>query len=335
MPNDSSPKTRAGADRVKRVIRADGTIKEYRYAAYKKPVAAPVPEAPWIAKGTLGEVMANWQRSPEWRALARSTQELYSRAMADLRDGDALPIGNITRKDLIQQRNAIAQNPKRGPGAARSFVIGCAALFKFAKEYGETIAIPHPTERLATGLQVGELAVWSEAEYALAVKHLPEHLRRIVVLARFTGQRRSDLIKMKWSDYDGSSIHVVQQKTGTELDIPVGPQLKAELAAWRGLPSQPILTRPNGLPWVGANVSKVLPRELDKIPGFPKERNLHGLRKLCATALAEAGATMHQIMAITGHKTPTMVLHYTKGVEQKKLASQVHLFLEIPAGGAP
>lgn len=337
MQNDSSPKTRAGADRVKRVTRADGTIKEYRYAAYRKPTGepapAPAPEPEWTAKGSLGELMRNWQRSTEWRSLAKSTQAIYVRAMIDLRDLDAELIEKITYKVLYRQREAIAQNPSRGPGAARSFAIGCAALFKYAKKAGETIAVPHPTDGLATGLPVNDLPAWTEADYALAVRALPECLRRIVVLARYTGQRRSDLIKMKWSDYNGTDIHVVQQKTGVELDIPVGPQLKADMAAWRGLPTQPVLTRPNGLPWVGANVSKVLGRELDKIDGFPKGRNLHGLRKLCATTIAMNGGTMHQIMAVTGHQTPTMVLHYTKGVDQKKLANQVIGFLEIPAGG--
>ncbi len=46
----------------------------------------------------------------------------------------------------------------------------------------------------------------------------------------------------------------------------------------------------------------------------------HGLRKSACKALAEAGCSPHEIMAITGHKTLKEVERYTKGVEQKKLA---------------
>lgn len=321
----------AGKGRVVRHTRPDGTIKEYHYPAYEAP-PAPIIITHTVAD-PLGEVMEKWQRSPEWRGLARGTQDIYVRAMVDLRGMTAVPIAQITKPMMMDQRNAIADDPKRGAGAARCFVIGVSALFSFASHYGIAIAVPNPAIGLARGLIVGELPAWTEADYQLATKHLPEYLRRVVVLARFTGQRRSDLIKMLWSDYDGTTIRVTQQKTKVPLKIPAGPQLKAELAAWRGLPAQPIVTRPNGMPWVGANVSKVLGRELDKIDGFPKGRNLHGLRKLTAVALAMAGATPHQIMSITGHKSIGMVQHYTKDVDQERLASGVHLFLEIPAGG--
>jgi integrase len=38
----------------------------------------------------------------------------------------------------------------------------------------------------------------------------------------------------------------------------------------------------------------------------------HGVRKATSTALAEAGATPHEIMAITGHQTLEEVERYTK-----------------------
>jgi integrase len=46
----------------------------------------------------------------------------------------------------------------------------------------------------------------------------------------------------------------------------------------------------------------------------------HGLRKATAARLAERGATAHEIMAITGHRTLEEVERYTKAVRQAKLA---------------
>lgn len=46
----------------------------------------------------------------------------------------------------------------------------------------------------------------------------------------------------------------------------------------------------------------------------------HGLRHLAAGRLAEAGATGHQIMAITGHKSLKEVERYTRKASQKRMA---------------
>jgi integrase len=46
----------------------------------------------------------------------------------------------------------------------------------------------------------------------------------------------------------------------------------------------------------------------------------HGVRKATSTALAESGATPHEIMAITGHQTLEEVERYTKAASRKKTA---------------
>jgi integrase len=46
----------------------------------------------------------------------------------------------------------------------------------------------------------------------------------------------------------------------------------------------------------------------------------HGVRKATSTALAEAGATPHEIMAITGHQTLEEVERYTKAFDRQKTA---------------
>jgi integrase len=46
----------------------------------------------------------------------------------------------------------------------------------------------------------------------------------------------------------------------------------------------------------------------------------HGLRKAAAARLAERGATAHEIMAITGHRSLEEVERYTRAARQGKLA---------------
>jgi len=57
--------------------------------------------------------------------------------------------------------------------------------------------------------------------------------------------------------------------------------------------------------------------------------NIHGLRKLAAVRLAEAGATVHEIAAITGHASLSQVALYTKQADQERLARSAMVRLAV------
>ncbi len=54
----------------------------------------------------------------------------------------------------------------------------------------------------------------------------------------------------------------------------------------------------------------------------------HGLRYTAATKLAEAGCSLKEIAAITGHRSLAMLEKYSRGADQKKLAGAAMLRLE-------
>ena len=47
----------------------------------------------------------------------------------------------------------------------------------------------------------------------------------------YTGQRAGDIVKMRRSDVADGFIRVIQEKTGTELSIPLHPALIAAIKA--------------------------------------------------------------------------------------------------------
>jgi integrase len=144
--------------------------------------------------------------------------------------------------------------------------------------------------------------------------------RRIVVLAYHTGQRRGDLVKLPWSAYDGARIRLVQEKTKASLVIPVHPELKRELDLWAQEKASPlILTNASGNAWRPQYASWCVQMEAERV-GLRSGLNIHGLRKLAATRLAEAGCSTHEISAITGHRTLSMVSLYTASASQERLA---------------
>ena len=147
----------------------------------------------------------------------------------------------------------------------------------------------------------------------------PRHVRHAIMLALYTGQRRSDLIKMRWDNYDGTYIHIIQIKTKKRLSIPVHPILKEELEIMqeaRGT-SPYILTHSYGDGWEKAAFSRVISKWSKAAGG---DNVLHGLRKTTAARLAELGCTPHEIAAITGQSMKE-VMNYTAEADQKILAN--------------
>jgi integrase len=302
----SSPK----AGRVVRYRLKDGTLRVKRYPPYQPKVE--------VATGdTLEHLIRAWERSPEWAKLAERTRAQYTTYTQHLASMLNVDARRISRRELLDLRNAVRE--ARGDGAAVGFARVVSALFSWALD---NEWIEHsPATRLHKGLAKGHLPAWSQTEADTAIRRLPEHLRRAVVLALYTGQRRGDLIAMQWSAYDGVKLRLTQEKTDRPLVIPALAELRAELDAWkRSASSTYILTNKFGRPWRDSNLSKQIGEALSGIPGFPVGRNIHGLRKLAAANLAEAGCTTKEIAAVTGHKTLAMVQLYTESADQERAA---------------
>ena len=62
-------------------------------------------------------------------------------------------------------------------------------------------------------------------------------------------------------------------------------------------------------------------REQCNLAGLP-QCSAHGLRKAAATRLANAGCSVDQVKAITGHRSLAEVARYTKAADQQRLARQ-------------
>lgn len=309
-----SPQRAASAEHIVKRTLADGTVKEYRYARHRR--TKPQPKA----VDSIHALIEAYQCSPEWGGLADATKTQYELYLRPLFRVGHVPVDQVKRRDLKLVRDRIAK--ERGNGAAHGFVRAASALFSFAVDSDWIEA--SPATRLTKGLPRGHLRAWTPEEAQAALARLPEPLRRVVVLALYTGQRRGDLCALRWSAYDGQEIKLTQQKTKEPMVIPCHDALKAELDAWRkdavaGIGEATILTDNKGKPWKPNLLSHYMPAALVRI-GLSNEINVHGIRKLAAANLAEAGCSTKEIAAITGHRTSAMVDFYTRSADQRKLA---------------
>jgi integrase len=163
---------------------------------------------------------------------------------------------------------------------------------------------------------------WTEEEVAQFIARHPigsrAHLALMLML--WTGQRRSDAVRMGWQHVRNGKIAVRQEKTDAPLLIPIAPELADALALVPRTNMTFLLTK-YGAPFTPGGFGDIWFRARCDEAGLP-QCSAHGLRKLCATRLAELGCSERQIMAITGHKTVSEVSRYTKAAEQAKLAEQ-------------
>lgn len=161
---------------------------------------------------------------------------------------------------------------------------------------------------------------WTEEEIAQFEGHHPIGSRERLALALglHTGQRRGDVVRMGRQHIRGDVLHVKQEKTGAVLAIPLHPELAAILAT---VPSTQLtfLMTLRGKPFTAHAFTAWFAKACDDA-GLPSACTFHGLRKAACRRLAEAGCTVHEIGAISGHATLREVERYTKAVDQAKLA---------------
>lgn len=288
---------------------ADGTIKIYSYDRKKPDTNQYIGPA----SDSIAVLIEDYQRSPEWHRLSEQRKRVNTIYLRPLARIGRYRIAQLRRAEVISMRNECYEGLS---GAGNGFVDTTRALFTWAIEAGKTEYNPAKGIKPIPG---GHLPAWSQEQADRAIAELPEHLRRVILLALYTGQRRGDLVRLAWSNYDGERIRLTQSKTRTSLVIPVHPVLKTAMDTW-DRQATTILVNARGRPWRADSLSAGLRYALDVL-GFPEDANIHGVRKLAATNLAEAGCSAHEIASITGHQSLAMIQLYTKSVDQERMAT--------------
>jgi len=138
-----------------------------------------------------------------------------------------------------------------------------------------------------------------------------------MALLLYTGQRRGDVVRMGPQHIRKGVLSVTQQKTGTELAIPVHPRLAGIIAATEcGHPA--FLVTAAGAPFSVDGFGHLF-REWCDAAGLP-QCSAHGLRKAACRRLAEIGCSAPEIAAISGHKSLREVQRYIEEADQARLA---------------
>jgi integrase len=148
-------------------------------------------------------------------------------------------------------------------------------------------------------------------------------------ILHWSGARLCDVVEFGWQKVRDGWMPYIQKKTGGPCTCPITSPLPGYLCDFE--PDRQMLLAcldetKGDLTWILTEYGT--PRSEKAISNWfsdaAREAGLrgytaHGLRKTRAIALAEAGATHHQIGAWTGHDSLKEIENYTRGARQKLL----------------
>lgn len=150
------------------------------------------------------------------------------------------------------------------------------------------------------------------------------------MLLLYTGQRRSDVVRMGRQHVRNGIMSIVQQKTGQDVHIPLHHDLAAILDALP-LDNLSFLVTAQGKPFSPPGFTNWF-HDMVREAGLPDKLSPHGLRKATCRRLVEAGCTPHEIMAISGHRSLAEVTRYTVAAGRKDLAMRAIASLDRKEG---
>jgi integrase len=284
-------------------------------AAMTEMPAVPTIGASRTVPGTVNAAMVSYYQSSFGIGIADSTKKAFRAILETFRaeHGD---------KRVALMHGAAMQNiiNKKKPVAQRNFKKAMRGFLSYCIGQNLISSNPLANVELAKIKKTGGHHTWTEDEIAqYAVRHARGTKARLALaLLLQTGHARVDVARMGRQHVKNGKLSMRRQKTGVQFDIPVLPELVAELALHPSAGQLAFLVTEYGQPFSATGFG-------NKFRDWCDQANLpqcsaHGLRKAAAVRHALNGATAPELMAWFGWKTIGEAQRYIEEANRIKLA---------------
>jgi integrase len=172
---------------------------------------------------------------------------------------------------------------------------------------------------------------WTVEEVAqYRQQHAPGSKARLALeLLLQTGHARADVVRMGRQHVKSGTLSMRRQKTGVQFDIPMLPELLAEIAR-HPKTDLPYLISSTGKPFAATSFGSWFRRQCNEA-GL-KHCSAHGLRKAAAVHHALNGATAPELMAWFGWKSISEAQRYIEEANRIRLAENAGARLTTQVG---
>lgn len=281
-------------------------------------------------EGTIQALIEAFEASTDFTKKADSTRREYRNYLRLIGiEFGSMPIEALEDLDVRgvfkEWRDTLASTPRKADYAWSVL----NRLFSWAKDRGKIRTNPCERGGRLYKAQRQE-KIWTEDHIARFIAVAPYKLQLALVLALWTGQRKSDLLRLPELAYKDGKLRVFQSKGKTPVAIPVSPTLKEWLDS-RPVTGTTILLGQRG-PWTKWGFITEWKKACRKAE--ITDVTFHDLRGTAVTRLALAGCTVPEIASITGHSLEDvehiLQAHYLGG--RVLLAEQAMAKLEKKEG---
>jgi integrase len=244
--------------------------------------------------------------------LSKTTVEGYGRTLrVYLRQWAPLPLWQITRHMVLRKHQSVAE--EHGPVTANNVMRHLRSVYNWASATQEDVP-PNPVlvltqarawtkeRRRRTVVAQHDLPAWWRAVMAE-----PPHSRDFLLVALFTGMRRSEIAQLKWENLEliGGTLHLPKTKNGDPLDLPLSPFIRKVIADRRELVGQSEWV----FPGAGASghmvESKTILRRVVGASGV--KFTLHDLRRTFITIAESLDIPAYALKRLLNHRADTDV----------------------------
>jgi integrase len=286
----------------------------------KPAVAQPSAERVTFLPGSVGAFILEFCASKQFKGYAKGTRYNYNKALDYLRDNLGAGRLDDINVDLIDQYTRTIESDSM----ADLQVNMLSLLWDFAvgspnfKRAGRTSPAIDARTRYSVKQPHREWPEKVQREFLAAAN---PSMQMFFHLARETGQRLGDIVKMRWQDFDGTTILIARtEKTGTPVYVKVSARLRAILDKAPRI-AETILTSTWKRPYNKSSISHRVGDVLDEIGYGRRTFSAHGLRKTFASEIALAGGSASELKAALGHKSDKMALYYASQANSRDLSA--------------
>ena len=268
--------------------------------------------------GSVNAMIVGYLGSAQFGGLASTSQGQYGQILEGLRRefGD-LGIATLKRKHVVTMLDAKAAQT---PTAARDLL----RCFKLIVSYAISIGVRDDDPTAGVRVRVPKsdgFRAWAESDIAAfeAAYPIGSKPRLALALLLGTAARIADAVKLGRGHVRDGAIHMVQQKTGAPVTVPLTSAMVEAINA--AAPSEHVvfLLNEHGRAFTAHAFSKWFVKQCRRA-GLDKGLSAHGLRKAACRRLAEAGCSANEISAISGHSSLREVARYTAAADRVRLA---------------
>ena len=277
------------------------------------------------AVGTVNHAIVGYYNCAAFAVLAPLTRQMRRAVLERFRAEHG-----EKRIAMLRREHVARIVLKLKPYAQRNLLKTLRGLMAFA--LADSLIEEDPTLGVKP-VRVGKSAgfySWTEDDIAAFERRHPvgTTARLAFALMLYLGLRRSDAVRIGPQHVRSGMVCFTPQKTarstGFVLNCPLHPELAAIVKA---TPSRHLtfLTTEAGEPFTAPGFGNWMRERCDEA-GLA-QCSSHGLRKGCARRLAEAGASVNEIAAVTGHADLREVAVYTRAADNRRMAGQAMMRL--------